>query len=241
MKPVLYSGSRAASSWALRAWLALKLADVEFEEIMLDIRKPQRFANLARVSKFSPSASVPCLVAGDFAVFDSLAICELANDLAGGALLPEDPWVRAEARAFASWQHAGLSSICSRISFESAFYPSKRRLTASELAEAARLFEATDASLNRYDGHFLFGDLSIADIMLVPTAIRLVRHAPELGAWPQTAAWMDRLLALDPVKEWLREAAQEPHIWFEDYLVSSPDELEDAVFVTDRDVAPASR
>jgi glutathione S-transferase len=226
MKPVLYSGSRAASSWALRAWLALRLAGVEFEEIMLDIRKPQRFANLAKVSEFSPSASVPCLVADSHIVFDSLAICELANDLSGGTLLPADPWIRAEARAFASWQHAGLSQICSRISFESAFYPSKRRLTSSEQVEAMRLFRAAEKMLKRYGGPYLFGALSIADIMLVPTAIRLKCHSPDLGDWPQTSDWLDRLVALDPVKEWLGQAAEEPHIWFEDYLVSSPDELD---------------
>jgi glutathione S-transferase len=89
-----------------------------------------------------------------------------------------------------------------------------------------RLFRAAEKMLKRYGGPYLFGALSIADIMLVPTAIRLKCHSPDLGDWPQTSDWLDRLVALDPVKEWLGQAAEEPHIWFEDYLVSSPDELD---------------
>lgn len=31
--PILYSGTRNASSWAMRAWLALREADIEFVEV----------------------------------------------------------------------------------------------------------------------------------------------------------------------------------------------------------------
>src|SRR5690348_10148370 len=54
MNRILYSGTRNASSWAFRAWLALKEAGVDFEERIVDIRKPQRFENLARIQAFSP-------------------------------------------------------------------------------------------------------------------------------------------------------------------------------------------
>src|SRR5688500_6934842 len=119
----LYSGTRNASSWAMRAWLALREAGVEFSEEVIDIRKPQRFANLARIGSFSPLAMVPVLVAGDAVIFDSLAIMEYANDAREGRLLPADRTQRAQARAILVWQHSGLSGICSRNSFESAFYP----------------------------------------------------------------------------------------------------------------------
>ena len=45
---ILYSGNRNASSWAMRAWLALREAGIAFREEVIDIRRPQRFANLAR-------------------------------------------------------------------------------------------------------------------------------------------------------------------------------------------------
>src|SRR3546814_3026451 len=58
MKPLLYSGTKNASSWAMRAWLALREAGVVFEEEVVDIRRPQRFANLDRIGAFSPPAKI---------------------------------------------------------------------------------------------------------------------------------------------------------------------------------------
>ena len=49
MKPFLYSGTKNASSWAMRAWLALREAGIDFDEEVVDIRRPQRFANLERI------------------------------------------------------------------------------------------------------------------------------------------------------------------------------------------------
>ncbi|MEI7035690.1 glutathione S-transferase family protein [Fulvimonas yonginensis] len=215
---ILYSGTRNASSWAMRAWLALREAEFPFEERMVDIRRPQRFANLARIARFSPSATVPALVLGETVVFDSLAIMELANDHAGGRLLPADPERRAVARSIVAWQHAGLSRICWRISFESAFYPWKRPLTPDEQGEVARLCAALEPVLAASGGPYLFGAVSLADFALAPAAVRLLRHRPDLAAWPATAAWMRELIASRWVAEWLRQADTLPHIWFDDYL-----------------------
>lgn len=83
MARVLYSGTRNASSWAFRAWLALKEAGVGFDEEVVDIRQPQRVDNLARIRRFSPPGAVPVLVDDDALIFDSLAIMECANELGG--------------------------------------------------------------------------------------------------------------------------------------------------------------
>jgi len=79
----------------MRAWLALRAAQCDFHEEIIDIRRPQRFEGLARIGEFSPSGSVPVLVVYGIAVFDSLAIMEFANDLAEGKLLPADMLARA--------------------------------------------------------------------------------------------------------------------------------------------------
>jgi glutathione S-transferase len=65
MSRILYSGTKNASSWAFRAWLALKEASIEFEEHVLDIRRPQRYANLNRIAEFSAPGAVPVLVDDD--------------------------------------------------------------------------------------------------------------------------------------------------------------------------------
>jgi glutathione S-transferase len=214
-----YSGTKNASSWAMRAWLALRAANVEFEEEIVDIRRPQRFPNLAAISRFSPPGMVPVLVVDDEVIFDSLAIMEFANDVSGGALLPQHPIRRAQARAIASWQHSGLSGLCSRISFESAFYPFKRRLTAGEQTECCRLFDWIERILITSGGPYLFGPASLADFALAPTIIRLTRHDLRLENWPLSSTWTATLLAHDRVVDWLAAADRLPHIWFDDYLV----------------------
>jgi glutathione S-transferase len=218
-RPILYSGTRNASSWAMRAWLALRAADCDFEEIIVDIRRPQRFANLDRMRIISPSATVPAFVIDGRTIFDSLAIMEYANDLAGGRLLPTDPLRRAEARSLIAWQHAGLSRICARISFESAFYPYKRRLTEEENTEAGRFFCAIEPILLESGGPFLFGEAGLADFMLAPTALRLLRHDPTTTQWPAARRWMEQTVAHPSVRQWVNEADREPHIWYDDYLL----------------------
>jgi glutathione S-transferase len=162
---------------------------------------------------------VPALLVGERTIFDSLAIMEYANDVSGGQLLPLDPLRRAQARSLMAWQHAGLSGICARISFESAFYPYKRSLTDEENAEAARFFGAIEPLLLESGGPFLFGGPGLADYMLAPTAVRLLRHDPMTDEWPAAREWMEATLAHQLVSSWLAEADREPAIWYDDYLV----------------------
>jgi len=218
MARVLYSGTKNASSWAFRAWLALREADVEFEERVVDIRVPQRFDNLARIRAFSPPGAVPVLVDDGRTIFDSLAIMEYANELSGGRLLPADILDRASARALLGWQHAGLSGLCGRLSFESAFYPDRRAMTPAEHEDAARVFAALDESLQRSGGPWLVGTFSLADIAFVPTVVRLRAHAPELTPWPRVDAWMQALLARPHVATWMQEASALPPVRLADYF-----------------------
>jgi glutathione S-transferase len=202
----------------MRAWLALREAGVEFEEELIDIRRPQRFANLARIGGFSPPAAVPVLEVDGEVIFDSLAIMEYANEQAGGKLLPAAPLDRARARSVLAWQHSGLSGICGLISFESTFYPEKRALTRGEQAECDRLFAFLEACLARSGGPYLFGALSLADLALVPTVARLTSHEPDFSHWPLTLAWTTALLSRPHVAWWMDEARMQPHVWYDVYL-----------------------
>lgn len=217
MTRILYSGTRNASSWAFRAWLALKEAGVGFDEEVVDIRRPQRIANLERIRGFSPPGAVPVLVDGGTVIFDSLAIMEYASELADDALLPADARERAHVRSLLAWQHSGLSGLCPRLSFESAFYPDRRAMTAEERADAARIFDAWEAELARSGGPCLAGALSLADLAFMPTVVRLQAHAPDMAQWPRAAAWMDTLLARASVREWMDEARRLPPVLLDGY------------------------
>ena len=216
MTRTLYSGTRNASSWAFRAWLALREAGVPFDEVVVDIRKPQRFANLAKIAEFSPPGAVPVLVDGGTVIYDSLAIMEYANDLSGGQLLPKDLKARAHARSLTAWQHAGLSGLCPGLSFESSFYPDRRSMSDSEISESRRIFSVWEQELSQSNGPYLLCDLSLADLCFVPTVLRLTSNLPSLKSWPLTLAWTRTLLARPAVKEWLAEASTLPPVWPDD-------------------------
>jgi len=216
MTRTLYSGTRNASSWAFRAWLALREAGVPFDEVVVDIRKPQRFANLAKIAEFSPPGAVPVLVDGGTVIYDSLAIMEYANDLSGGQLLPKDLKARAHARSLTAWQHAGLSGLCPGLSFESSFYPDRRSMSDSEISESRRIFSVWEKELSQSNGPYLLGDISLADLCFVPTVLRLTSNLPSLKSWPLTLAWTRTLLARPAVKEWLAEASTLPPVWPDD-------------------------
>ena len=218
MTYILYSGTRNASSWAMRAWLALREQNIEFEEHIVDIRKPQRFKQLAMVGEFSPPAAVPVLVTDTTTIFDSSAIMEFASEHGEQSLLPTDLQLRARARSFVAWQHSGLSNICYRLSFESSFYPDRRALIDEEISDCNRLFSTLENELANHGGPFLFGELSLADIALAPTVIRLDAHNPDFDTWPLTKRWFEAVLSRKSVCDWLDEARPLPHIWFDDYL-----------------------
>jgi glutathione S-transferase len=217
MARTLYSGTKNASSWSFRAWLALKELDLPFDERVVDIRRPQRLDSLARIAEFSPPGAVPVLVDDDTVIFDSLAIMEYANDIGGGWLLPQQPKLRARARSLLAWQHSGLSNLCPRLSFESSFYPDRRPMRADEASDASRLFSVWEAELAASSGPYLSGDLSLPDLACVPTVLRIVSHGADLAPWPLTRAWSERLIARDTVQTWLREAQDLPVVRLDDY------------------------
>lgn len=218
MSRILYSGTRNASSWAFRAWLALKEQGIEFEDIDIDIRRPQRWANLANIAKISPVAAVPVFVDDGFVIYDSSAIMEYANELGESSLLPEDIKLRARARSLVAWQHSTFGAICSGLSFESAFYPDKKHLSADEKASAENVYAMWEKELLDHGGSYLVGEYSLADIAFVPSVLRLTLHHPIANTWPLTIKWVERLLNRPLVQEWLSEANKLPPIYHEGYL-----------------------
>ncbi|MGB0944851.1 MAG: glutathione S-transferase family protein [Marinomonas sp.] len=226
MKLTLYSGTRNASSWAMRAWLSLKETNIEFEEIIVDIKRPQRWRNIAEISTFSPASRVPVLVVEEaisqnnnkHVIYDSQAIMEFVNELSNNQLLPDDTFVRAEARSMLAWQHADMGKICPSLSFESSFYPDKKILSADNVKSAEGLYQVWEGLLSKYQGPYLFGNVSLADLTLVPSVLRLTSHLEPSHHFPLTKAWAERLLNRPHVKTWLDEAYKLDPIYYDSYL-----------------------
>ncbi len=102
----LIIGNKNYSSWSLRAWIAMKVAGIAFDEevISLDAKDFK-----ARVGKVSPVGKVPALADGNVQIWESLAILEyLAEKHPGACLWPAEPGARALGRAISAEMHAGF-------------------------------------------------------------------------------------------------------------------------------------
>src|SRR5437588_10999404 len=91
----LIIGNKNYSSWSLRAWVFLKHAGVEFEEIVIQLDTPTTHDEIDR---YGPSGRVPILRHGELTLWDSLAICEYVAELTGKGW-PQPREARAVARA----------------------------------------------------------------------------------------------------------------------------------------------
>ena len=204
----LVLGDRNLSSWSLRPWLAMRVAGLDFEEIDIALDGPD---TADMIAKYSPSGLVPCLVDGDLAFWDSLAICEYAAELAPEARLwPTDPKARAIARSVSAEMHSGFAEVRKvwpmNMVREGLALPCRGRLK-REVTRIAHLW--TDCRERFGDGGpFLFGQFSIADAMFAPIVSRFKTYGPfEL---PQEAeAYMNAVWALPAYAEWRAKAQAE--------------------------------
>src|ERR1700690_1945043 len=89
--------SRTYSSWSLRGWLLCKIANLDFDDIIVSPNDP---ATRAELLLLSPSFLVPCLIHDGIKIWDTLAIAEyLAELYPKSGLLPEDRAKRAWCRS----------------------------------------------------------------------------------------------------------------------------------------------
>ena len=73
MTLTLIIGNKNYSSWSLRPWIAMKVAGIAFDEIVIPLYEP---GSREQVLKYSPAGKVPVLIDGDRHIWESLAILE---------------------------------------------------------------------------------------------------------------------------------------------------------------------
>ena len=205
--PVLVIGNKNYSSWSLRPWLLLRHAGVEFEERRLLLDTPEFRRD---IGQWSPTARVPVLIDEGLTVWDSLAICEYANERwLGGRGWPADLARRAVARAAAAEMHSGFTALRSQLPMNSRRQPDGYRWDAAAQADINRI-RALWSALRRQHGAggaFLFGEFGIVDAMFAPVASRFDGYGVAVD--DTAAAYMQALFALPALREWRQAAAQE--------------------------------
>ncbi len=201
----LVIGDKNLSSWSLRPWLALSVAGLDFVEVNVRLGRPETKREILR---HSPSGKVPCLIDGSVVVWESLAICEYAAELAP-ALWPADAAARAEARAVSAEMHAGFAALRQNMPMAVCAAKPGAGRTPEVDADIARIVALWEACRARHGagGPFLFGAFSIADAMYAPVVWRFATYAVEVP--PLARAWMAAMLALPAMQQWRAGAAAE--------------------------------
>ncbi|WP_144637345.1 glutathione S-transferase family protein [Bordetella genomosp. 13] len=194
------------SSWSLRAWLALRAGGVAFQEQKVGLFT-DAFARA--LEKVSPAGLVPVLLDGDFAVWDSLAICEYAAENNPAARLwPADPRARARARSLAAQMHSGFTQLRSVLPMNVEAHLPGIDISAAQqdISRVQAIWQDTRAEFG-HGGPFLFGHFSIADAFYAPVVSRFVTYGvPAVGS---VREYMDAVLALPAMQDWTRDARAE--------------------------------
>lgn len=203
----LVIGNKRYSSWSLRGWLAVRLAGLDVEEVVI----PLAGGATPAVKAATPSGTVPYLEHGGARVWESSAICEYCAELSPG-LWPADRAARAHARSLAGEMHAGFRGLRSAMFFNAGReFPGAGR-TAEALADIARVEAAWAEALEAHGGPFLFGrEFTLADAMFAPVAGRFLTWKPEIAA--RSRAYVDAVRAHPLVDRWYAEALAEPDAW----------------------------
>jgi glutathione S-transferase len=205
----LIIGNKTYSSWSLRPWLLLRHFGVAFDERVMALDTPGFHDAIGAIS---PSRRVPALHHDGLVIWDSLAICEYANEVfLDGRAWPQARAVRAMARSVVAEMHSGFAALRTECPMNV-----RRRLSAplalSDAAarDVARVIELWRECRSHYGqgGPFLFGGFSIADAFYAPVATRLRTYAQPLGA--VEAAYVETIHQLPAMQQWIADAQREP-------------------------------
>lgn len=203
----LFIGNRRYSSWSLRGWLAVRLAALEVEEVVI----PMAESATPAIREAMPAGLVPVLEHGGMRIWDSLAIGEYCAELAP-ALWPADRAARAQARCVTAEMHAGFREL--RVAMPMNLgrsFPGRGR-TPGALADIARVEALWSECLARHGGPFLFGAaFTLADAFYAPVVTRFLTWQPELTG--VTQGYMAAVRAHPLVAAWYDGAAAEPEAW----------------------------
>jgi glutathione S-transferase len=188
------------SSWSMRPWVLLRELGIAFKETLL------RF-DQGGFRKHSPTGRVPLLVDGDTRVWDSLAIAEYLAERHAG-VWPTDAKARAWARSAAAEMHSSFGAIRNDCSMSVGIRMRLHQIRPALQADLDRLAELWTDGLTRHGGPFLAGAAFTAvDAFYAPVATRVQTYGLALPA--QAAAYVNRLLELKSVREWIAAALTE--------------------------------
>ena len=210
MALTLAIGNKNYSSWSFRPWIAMKVAGIAFDEVVIPLYQPE---SKARILAYSAAGKVPVLDDNGVRVWDSLAIIEyLAERFPGAGLWPADRVARAEARAVSAEMHSGFLPLRRACPMNMWRKVIRRELAADARDNVRRIEELWAGCRRRHGagGPFLFGDFCAADAMYAPVVARF--HTYDIEVDTPARDYMAALMALPAWAEWVGAARHEPWV-----------------------------
>ncbi len=207
----LFIGTRRYSSWSLRGWLAVRLAALDVEEVVIALAA----GATAAIRDASPTGMVPCLEHGDLRIWDSLAIGEYCAEIVPAALWPQDRKIRAHARSVTCEMHSGFRELRIAMPMNLGRNFAGRGRTPGALADIVRIEALWAECLAAHGGPYLFGtNFTLADAFYAPVVARFVTWQPQLSG--TSMAYVEAVRAHPLVAEWYAAAEAEPADWLLD-------------------------
>jgi glutathione S-transferase len=209
-KLTLVIASQNYSSWSLRPWIAMRAAEIPFEEIVIPLDQPD---TASRIGEYSAAGLVPVLLDGDTTIWESLAILEyLAEKFPEKDLWPEGEVARATARAVSAEMHGGFNALRQQCPMNCRRTYETFELSPEVLRDADRVQSLWQDCRNRYGGSgaFLFGAFGNADAMFAPVVSRFLTYGFPLD--DVAHAYVNAVTNHPAMQDWLKVAATEPQI-----------------------------
>jgi len=204
----LIIGNKNYSSWSFRPWIAMKTANIPFDETVVSLNDPD-FKKT--VHTISPAGKVPAIADDGAHVWESLAILEyLAERFPAAGLWPADRAARAHARAISSEMHAGFVPLRRECPMNFWRPKKSRELSAEARQNIARIDAMWADCRARFGqgGPFLFGRFGAADAMYAPVVTRFRTYGVKLDS--DSEAYCNAVMDYAPMKQWIADAKNEP-------------------------------
>jgi len=211
----LYIGNRRYSSWSLRGWLAVRMAWLDVEEVVIPLSGDGRAPGSTGgghtpAVRALPSRRVPYLEHMGSEVWESVAIAEYCAEQHPG-LWPADRAARAYARTVSAEMHAGFRALRAALPMNLGREGRPTPLTPEVKDDVARIEHLWSQARRRFGagGPFVFGDaFTLADAVYAPVVARLLSYAVPVD--PEARAYCEVVRAYPLVAEWYDAAAKEP-------------------------------
>lgn len=193
-KFTLYHYWRSSASWRVRWGLALK--KIPHENVAVDLLSSQekQEAYLRR----NPSGYVPCLVVGERALGESMAILEwLEENHPTPSFFTGDSFLRAKIRQLAETVNSGIQplqnlDVTKRYSSDK---DSQAEWTKHWITRGMSVYESLLSTVNRNGTRFSVADHpTLADLFLIPQCYATLRFNVDLGEFSQCKAIYEHAL-----------------------------------------------